>query len=48
VILQVRVEGLVQMDQGNGEEGVRLRLMDYEGHVKLQVIHVTCEDRAKS
>ena len=29
-------KGMVQMDQGDLEEWVRLRSMDYEGHMKLQ------------
>ena len=32
---EVRVEGLALMDQGNGEEQTMLRLMVYEGHMKL-------------
>ena len=32
---EVQVEGLSPMDQGNGEKQARLRLMDYESHVKL-------------
>jgi len=32
---EVQVEGLVLMDQGNGQEQEKLRLMDYEGHGKL-------------
>jgi hypothetical protein len=32
---EVQVEGLAPMDQGNYEEQVSLRSMDYEGHVKL-------------
>jgi hypothetical protein len=32
---EVRLEGLASMDQGNKEEHARIRLMNYEGHVKL-------------
>jgi hypothetical protein len=32
---EVRVEGLLLMDQGDREERERLKLMDYEGHMEL-------------
>jgi hypothetical protein len=44
--IEVRVEGLASMDEGNGEEQARLRSMNYEGHMKLwrvpyvHIIHV--------
>ena len=41
---EVWVEGLASMDQDDGEEQARLRSMDYEGHMKLQVIRIICED----
>ena len=31
----MRVEGLALMDEDNGEEQARLRLMDCEGHMEL-------------
>ena len=41
---EVYVKGLASMDQGDGEERAMLRSIDYEGHMKLQVMCIICED----